>query len=53
MTDISGWTPQALKLSLLDYKTDETGSTVMHRLARGYSEDDIALISEYLGAPRE
>lgn len=43
-------TVDALRQSLLFYKTDAEGATVMHRLARGYSEADIDLISDYLGA---
>ncbi|GAB5455083.1 MAG: cytochrome subunit of sulfide dehydrogenase [Henriciella sp.] len=43
-------TADTLRQSLLFYKTDAEGSTVMHRLARGYTEADIDLISEYLGA---
>jgi cytochrome c553 len=35
---------------LFNYKTDLDGTTVMHRLARGYSDTDIELISAYLGA---
>lgn len=30
------------------YKTEESGTTVMHRLARGYTDEDIALIAAYL-----
>ncbi|MEM1148744.1 MAG: hypothetical protein AAGA72_10795 [Pseudomonadota bacterium] len=30
------------------YKTDVSGTTVMHRLARGYTEADIALIARHL-----
>lgn len=30
------------------YKTEESGTTVMHRIARGYTDDDIALIAAYL-----
>lgn len=38
-----------LQNSLLRYKTEAEGTTVMHRLARGYSDEDIALVSAYLG----
>ncbi|KCZ94123.1 c-type cytochrome [Hyphomonas johnsonii] len=30
------------------YKYDPDGTTVMHRLARGYSDEQIAMISDYL-----
>ncbi len=32
------------------YRNDTAGTTVMHRLARGYSETDIAAVSRYLAA---
>lgn len=54
IADLTGLSEVELSQSLLGYKTDEAGTTVMHRLARGYSEDDIAAISAYLamtGAP--
>lgn len=38
-----------LQARLTQYKTETEGTTVMHRLARGYSDQDIALISAYLG----
>ena len=34
--------------ALLRYKSEENGTTVMHRLARGYSDDDIVLVSAFL-----
>ena len=38
-----------LRDALLQYKTDVDGTTVMHRLARGYSDAEIDLISAQLG----
>jgi cytochrome c553 len=38
-----------LRAALLQYKTDVSGTTVMHRLARGYSDAEIDLISAHLG----
>ena len=35
--------------ALSDYRNDAEGTTVMHRLMRGYSEADIEAISAYLG----
>lgn len=49
MPNIDGLSAVKLSTSLLHYKQDLDGTTVMHRLARGYSEADIALISDYLG----
>lgn len=43
----------ALEQRLLSYKQDPDGATVMHRLARGYSEQEIQLVSAYLGQTAE
>ena len=48
MPNIENLTSQELEQSLLSYKYDESGTTVMHRLARGYSEADIKLIAQSL-----
>lgn len=37
-----------LRAALLEYRSEIDGTTVMHRLARGYPEADIDLISAYL-----
>ena len=50
IASLNGYSADALQLSLSNYKSDPDGTTVMHRLARGYSETDIELISLYLGA---
>lgn len=39
---------EALSERLATYKYDPTGTTVMHRLARGYSDEQIEMISAYL-----
>ena len=31
------------------YKSDETGTSVMHRLSRGLTHDEIILIADYYG----
>lgn len=38
----------ALSDRLAAYKNDRNGTTVMHRLARGYSDEQIVTISAYL-----
>ncbi|MCA8906141.1 MAG: hypothetical protein H6881_00070 [Rhodobiaceae bacterium] len=41
--------PAALiRQSLMDYKAEADGTTVMHRMMHGYSEADIDAISTYL-----
>ena len=49
MPSLAGWTSDDLRASLRDYKTSESGATVMHRLMRGYSDEDIDLIADYIG----
>lgn len=53
MADISGWSTADLSKALTAYKTDVNGSTVMHRLARGYSDVEIDIIANYIGEPHE
>jgi cytochrome c553 len=35
------------------YRLEVDGTTVMHRLTRGYSEDQLQAISDYLGAGQD
>ena len=46
-------THEELEARLLSYKQDASGTTVMHRLMRGYSDDEIAAVSRYLSTPEE
>lgn len=39
--------PEQISASLMRYKSEPDGSTVMHRLARGLTENDIAEIADY------
>ena len=48
IVSLTGYSEAALKIALQRYKTDPDGTTVMHRLARGYSDENIAAISAYL-----
>lgn len=45
---LEGRPAASIRQSLLDYRTDADGTTVMHRMMRGYSEADIDAISTYL-----
>ena len=45
---LDGRTSDQIRLSLLRYKNDDNGGSVMHRMMRGYSEADIDAISIYL-----
>ena len=48
IADLDGYSHEALETALTTYRTDADGTTVMHRLMRGYTEADIAAISQYL-----
>jgi len=54
MASLTGWTAADMRAALLRYKTEPDGITVMHRLARGYSDAEITLIepkSSYWACP--
>ena len=53
ISDLSEWSAESIAASMNAYKNDSEGMTVMHRLARGYSEDDIRQIAEFLASERE
>ena len=46
---LASHTPATLRDALMQYKSDPDGTTVMHRLARGYTDEEIQLISKRLG----
>ena len=48
MTDLSSMSEKAIVTGFLAYRQDQEGSSVMHRIARGYSEQDIRLIARQL-----
>lgn len=48
IVSLDGYTEDALIIALQRYKSESDGTTVMHRLARGYSEDEIAQVSAFL-----
>lgn len=48
IASLAGYSEDMLTESLSRYKTEADGTTVMHRLARGYSDEDIAAIALYL-----
>ncbi len=49
ITSLEGRTAESIRQGLLMYYQDTDGTTVMHRMIRGYSEADIEAISAYLG----
>ena len=46
---LDGMSAQQLEASLLGYRNDPAGGTAMHRMARGYTEAQIAAIAAALG----
>lgn len=53
LADISDYDEGRIAGTLRAYKNDIDGTSTMHRLARGYSDDEIQLIAAYLGAEEE
>ena len=51
--DLSAYDAETMETLLLTYKEEAEGGTVMHRLMRGYSEEDIAAVSVYLSTDTE
>ena len=50
---LSNYTEDLMREALTRYQTEADGTTVMHRLARGYSDADIALISTTFAASED
>ena len=48
IVSFTGYSEAALRTTFQRYKTESEGTTVMHRLARGYTDENIAAISAYL-----
>ena len=51
--DLAQYDENTLRARLTDYRLDIDGTSVMHRLARGYTEADIALVSAYISVQNE
>lgn len=49
IVSLDSYDADQMRDALLQYQSDANGTTVMHRLARGYSAEDIDLVSAYLG----
>ena len=48
VVSLDGYSEDQLVTLLTAYKTETDGTTVMHRLMRGYGETDIEAVSAYL-----
>ena len=49
LISLEGYTADQIEASLSFYASDTDGDSVMHRLARGYTAEQITLISQSLG----
>jgi sulfide dehydrogenase cytochrome subunit len=50
---LGGYSAQRLEALLQKYQGQSDGASAMHRLARGYSDDELRLIAAYLGRQSE
>lgn len=48
IASLVGYSEAQMQDRLRTYRDDPDGTSVMHRLARGYSDEEIAVISAYL-----
>ncbi|WP_139792407.1 c-type cytochrome [Henriciella litoralis] len=53
IANLDGYTAADLSERLMAYKTDAEGTTVMHRLMRGYSDAEIQSVSAYIAGDTE
>ena len=44
---IAGMTSEYLEISMQDYKSDARKSTVMNRIAKGYTDEEIKMLADY------
>lgn len=49
IASLEGMSAAFLETRLLAYRSEPDGPTAMHRMTRGYTEAQIALIAQYLG----
>ena len=49
IVSLDGMSSDALESKLLAYRNDRDGGSAMHRMARGYTEQQIAVIAHSLG----
>ena len=49
---IAGMTEEYLVLSMMDYKKATRGSTIMSRIAKGYSDDEIKAMAKYFSGKK-
>lgn len=47
---IGGLSAEQLDQAMLDYKSDKRPGTIMNRIAKGYSDEEIKAMAEYLAS---
>ena len=52
MPPVSGQSKEALLRKLKDYKEGKQAATVMHQLAKGYTDEQLDLIAAYFAAKK-
>jgi cytochrome c553 len=50
MESLAGQTKEALLKKMLDYKSGKRPATLMHQLANGYSDEQLAQLADYFAA---
>jgi len=51
IVSLDGYSSDQIYAGLQHYRQDPNGVTAMHRMARGYTEEQVQLIASYLGQP--
>ncbi|WP_426994169.1 c-type cytochrome [Methylomonas sp. CM2] len=49
MPALADLSAEKLRQSLLDFKYDRKTATLMNRIAKGYSDTELAVVADYLG----
>jgi cytochrome c553 len=52
MVSLAGIPQDVLVKKMLDYKTGRIPATIMHQLAKGYSDEQITAIAAYFAAKK-
>ena len=50
MKPLAGWPADGMVAVLTAYKTGAMTGTIMHQIAKGYTDDQIRLIAQYFAA---
>jgi len=53
MPGLAGWPAENIAAAMIAFRDDELPSTVMGRIAKGFSDEEITAIAEWLAAQEE